>query len=75
MTKRDRDILNYIKEYMIENGTTPTVREIGEGVCLYSTNAVYSHMQNLIECGEIIQTKEKRYGYKVKGMKYVREDT
>lgn len=74
MTKRDKEILDYIKSYMVENGTVPTMREIGEGVCLYSTTSVYKHMQNLIRLGEIIPVKEKSYRYIVKGMKYVRDD-
>ena len=74
MTRRDKEILDYIKSYMVENGTVPTMREIGEGVCLYSTTSVYKHMQNLIRLGEIIPVKEKSYRYIVKGMKYVREE-
>lgn len=75
MTKRDKEILDFIKDYMVEHGTIPTVREIGEGVCLYSTTSVYKHMQNLVRLGEIIPVKEKSYRYIVKGMKYVREET
>lgn len=75
MTKRDKDILDFIKDYMVKNGTVPTVREIGEGVCLYSTTSVYKHMQNLVRLGEIIPVKEKGYRYIVKGMRYVREET
>lgn len=74
MTRRDKEILDYIKSYMVENGTVPTMREIGEGVCLYSTTSVYKHMQNLIRLGEIIPVKEKSYRYIVKGMKYVRDE-
>ena len=74
MTRRDKEILDYIKSYMVENGTVPTMREIGEGVCLYSTTSVYKHMQNLIRLGEIIPVKEKSYRYIIKGMKYVRDE-
>lgn len=74
MTKRDREILDFIKEYMIEHGTVPTVREIGEGVNLYSTTSVYKHMRNLVRLGEIIPVKEKSNRYIVKGMKYVRTE-
>lgn len=74
MTKRDKDILDFIKDYMVKNGTVPSIREIGEGVCLYSTTSVYKHMQNLVRLGEIIPVKTKSYRYIVKGMRYVRED-
>ncbi len=73
MTKRDKDVLDYIKSYMLEHGTVPTIREICEGVNLYSTASVYKHMQNLVRLGEIVMIKEKGYRYTVKGMKYVSE--
>lgn len=74
MTKRDKEILDFIKDYMVKNGTVPSIREIGEGVCLYSTTSVYKHMQNLVRLGEIIPVKTKSYRYIVKGMRYVREE-
>lgn len=75
MTKRDKEILDFIKDYMVKNGIAPTMREIGEGVCLYSTRSVYDHIQSLIKHGEIIpvEQEKKSYRYRVKGMKYVRE--
>ena len=69
MTKRNQEILNYIKEYMKNNGVTPTIREIGEGVGLYSTSTVQSHMDRLKIEGEIIPVGSTRY--RVKGMEYV----
>ena len=74
MTKRDKEILDFIKDYMVKNGTVPSIREIGEGVCLYSTTSVYKHMQDLVRLGEIIPVKTKSYRYIVKGMRYVREE-
>ena len=74
MTKRDKEILDFIKDYMVKNGTVPSIREIGEGVCLYSTTSIYKHMQNLVRLGEIIPVKTKSYRYIVKGMRYVREE-
>lgn len=59
---------------MLENGTVPTLREIGKGVNLYSTRSVYEHMQKLIKLGEIIPSKENGNRYSVKGMKYVMEE-
>ena len=71
MTKRDKEILEFIKGFMLENGTTPTIREIGDGVGLYSTSSVYSHMQKLIKLGEIIPLKSRSFRYRVKGMRYI----
>ena len=74
MTKRDKEILEYIKRFMLNKGTTPTIREIGEGVGLYSTSSVYNHIQKLIGMGEIIPVKDKSFRYTVKGMRYVEDE-
>ena len=71
LTKRDSEILDYIKSYMKENGTTPTIREICSGVGLYSTDTVHGHFKRLVELGYITKNKNN---YSVKGMRYV-EDT
>ena len=71
MTKRDQDILAFIKNYMKENGTTPTIREIGDGVGLYGTSSVHVHFQRLVGLGYIEQNNHR---YTVKGMKYVEVD-
>lgn len=71
MTKRDKDILVFIKNYMVEYGITPTIREIGQGVGLYSTSSVHKHLQKLAKEGEI--TPVKSYRYTVKGMRYVED--
>lgn len=76
LTKRDKEILDFIKNYMLVNGTTPTIREIGEAVELYSTNSVYAHFQKLISLGYITQIADKRTTrYRVRGMKYTCDET
>ena len=70
MTKRDEDILKFIKKYMKANGTIPTMREIAKCVGI-SIKTVHRHFQKLVKEGYIEQTS--RYGYKVKGMNYVEE--
>ena len=72
LTKRDSEILDYIKSYMKEKGTTPTIREICSGIGLYSTNTVHGHFQRLVDLGYITKNK---HSYAVKGMKYVEEET
>jgi repressor LexA len=47
LTKRQDEILNYIKEYIVSNGYPPTVREIGEAVGLSSPATIHSHLANL----------------------------
>lgn len=70
LTKRDQEILRFIKKYMMEHGTTPTIREIGNGVGLYGTSTVHVHFQRLIELGYIEQHNRR---YTVKGMRYVED--
>ena len=74
MTKRDKDVLEFIKGFMLEYGTTPTIREIGDGVGMYSTSSVHKHIQNLVKLGEVIPIKDRTFKYKVKGMRYVEDD-
>jgi len=71
LTKRDQDILDFIKKYMKKNGTVPSIREIGEGVGLYSSASVYSHFNKLNDLGYITKYGKR---YTVKGMKYVEVD-
>lgn len=72
LTERDKEVLDFIKNYMKEHGAIPSMREIGKGVFMGSTRTVHTHLQNLIDKGYIIKISEKRY--KVRGMKYVEEE-
>jgi repressor LexA len=71
LTKRDEDILEYIKDYMKRTGVTPTIREIASGVGLYSTASAYSHFSKLNEMGYITQIDRR---YTVRGMRYVEDN-
>lgn len=53
LTKRDLEILDFIKSYIDQYGYPPSYEEIGEGVELYSKSSVWSHVQKLIKFGEI----------------------
>ena len=71
---RDKDVLNFIKKYMKENGVTPTIREIGTGIGMRSTSSVHGHFMKLVALGYIEQVCDKGDRYKVKGMEYVERD-
>ncbi len=62
------EVLSYIKKFMRENGYTPTLTEIGEGVGLSSKSAVHDHFEALVKKG-YIKKHDRRYS--VKGMNYV----
>ena len=73
LTKRDKETLDYIKVYMKENGVTPTIREIGQGLGLYSTSSVHNHILKLINLGYMERINDGTFRYKVKGMRYVED--
>ncbi len=47
LTKRQNDVLTYIKKYIAKNGFPPSIREIGSGLGLNSPATVFSHIKNL----------------------------
>src|SRR5690554_6725730 len=53
LSKRQEDILNFIKEEVRTKGYPPSVREIGEAVGLASSSTVHGHLSRLEEKGYI----------------------
>ena len=53
LTKRQEDVLSYIKEFISKKGYPPTVREIGESLGLSSPATTFSHISQLEEKGYI----------------------
>ena len=53
ISAKQQQILDYIKEEILEKGYPPTVREICEKVRLRSTSSVHSHLNTLEENGYI----------------------
>ena len=53
LTKRQSEILDYIKEYMISHGYPPTIREIGTALNLSSPATIHAHLANLEQKGFI----------------------
>lgn len=53
ITKKQEEILNYIKDEILERGFPPVVREICQAVGLKSTSSVYSHLESLEKNGYI----------------------
>ena len=71
LTQRESEVLEFIKDFMKENGRTPDMREIGIGMKIYSLNTVHTHFHNLVDKGYIEQEKTK---YTVKGMRYIEDE-
>ena len=53
ISKKQSEILEYIKEQILEKGYPPAVREICEAVHLNSTSSVHAHLETLEKNGYI----------------------
>jgi repressor LexA len=51
LTKRQREIFEFIRRYASKHGYPPTVREIGKAVGLTSSSTVHAHLANLEKIG------------------------
>ncbi len=59
ITKKQSEILEYIKEEILKRGYPPAVREICEAVSLKSTSSVHSHLETLEKNGYIKRDSTK----------------
>ena len=59
ITKRQEDVLTYIKKYVVEHGYTPSTREIGSALGLSSPATVHTHLKKLEDAGCIRKTNSK----------------
>jgi repressor LexA len=51
LTKRQKEIFEYIRKYAAKTGYPPTVREIGKADGLHSSSTVHAHLANLEKIG------------------------
>jgi repressor LexA len=51
LTKRQREIFDFIKTYSAGHGYPPTVRDIGKAIGLTSSSTVHAHLANLEKLG------------------------
>ena len=51
LTKRQKEIFDFIRRYADKTGYPPTVREIGKAVGLHSSSTVHAHLANLEKIG------------------------
>jgi repressor LexA len=51
LTKRQKEIFDYIKRYVRKYGYPPTVREIGKAIGLHSPSTVHAHLAKLEKSG------------------------
>jgi len=53
LTRRQREILDYIREFISEQGYSPSLEEIGAHFGLSSVATVHKHVQHLLEKGVV----------------------
>ena len=53
LTRRQDDVLKYIKEFMVSHGYPPTIREIGKALDISSPATIHSHLKGLEDKGFI----------------------
>jgi repressor LexA len=59
LTKRQGEILTFIKEYIVKYGYPPTVREIGKALGVSSPATIHAHLNNLENKGFIKKEESK----------------
>jgi repressor LexA len=59
LTKRQKDVLNFVKEFMVSHGYPPTVREICDKLGLSSPATAHTHLSQLELKGYIKKSGNK----------------
>src|SRR5919106_439841 len=59
LTKRQREIFDFISRYLSRHGYPPTVREIGKAVGLHSSSTVHAHLSKLERLGVLRRDPSK----------------
>lgn len=63
--KRERDLLNFISQFLQKHGFAPTLAEICDGLGLRSPATVHEHIQNLIDKGVLKKEEGVRRGLEI----------
>lgn len=76
MTLTDKDIETYkiIKDYMLESGFCPSIRELKTLLHKGSTQTIHSRLKHLEDYGLLIRKYDGSPVFKLAGMKYTIED-
>src|SRR5919112_4492486 len=59
LSKRQREIFDFISRYLSSHGYPPTVREIGKAVGLHSSSTVHAHLSKLESLGVLKRDPSK----------------
>ena len=67
----EKAVFEYVEKYILENKTSPTVREICVNIGIKSTSTVHRYLHRLEEKGEIIMPKGKNRSIKIPSLQGV----
>ncbi|MEJ2606303.1 MAG: transcriptional repressor LexA [Anaerolineales bacterium] len=67
LSDRQRRMLEFINEFMLENGYPPSIREIGEAVDITSTSVVNYNLNRLVEGGYLYRDQNVSRGIRLLG--------
>jgi repressor LexA len=73
LTKKQKEIFDFINEYTQENGISPTIEEIRKKFKLNAISTVHSHLGALIEKKYITKTSNHSRGLEIIGGKKIIE--
>ncbi len=73
LTKKQLAVLNFLEDFIEENGYAPTYREIQAELGLASVSAVAEHIDNLVAKGAVRKTEGSARSLEV--LDYRHEDT
>lgn len=59
LTKKQRQIFDFVNDFIRENRYSPSLREIGEGIGLSSLATVHKHLNNLADKGVITRQEHR----------------
>lgn len=65
LTKKQTLVYDFIKDFIAENGYSPSYRDICSGLGLSSVAGVAEHVENLVTLGALRKTPEKAHSLEV----------
>jgi repressor LexA len=68
-----KEIYEFIIDFITENKYSPTVREICDGTSLKSTSSVYYHLMELQKIGKIEMKQRQTRTIKIVGYSFVKD--
>lgn len=62
-TPKQAEVLEFMREYQLENGSAPSIREIAERLGVSSTNGIADHLKALENKGLVRRSKAATRGW------------